>query len=290
MRHEFWTIAYRARGEKALLVDASAPFRVIPNTWRYWCADPHLYEQDGKTFVFAELYDRVLRRGVIGCCQFTDNGPTKWKVVLKTPFHLSYPHVFTGEDGIYMIPESYVGEEVALYRAADFPSKWERIRPIRQNFIAVDTTRIDWEGRIWLLTQAQTDDNTGCLMLMTGDGSRDWVISENDPFCRPAGPVFRHNGRLIRPAQDCSDGYGRALRFHEITAVGEGIFREKFLTEVLPEQISSDWKHTPQGIHTYGQSEKYEIIDLKSYEKDPLFIIMRPIWFIWRRIKRLVRK
>ena len=290
MRHEFWTIAYRPRGEKSLLEDTTAPFRVIPNTWRYWCADPHLYEHQGKTYVFAELYDRVLRQGVIGCCELTEKGPTKWKVVLKTPFHLSYPHIFTGEDGIYMIPESYVGEEVALYRAENFPAKWQRIRPIRHNFIAVDTTRIPWDGQIWLLTQTQTDDNTGCLLLMTEDGTRDWAISQNDPFCRPAGPVFRHHGALIRPAQDCSDGYGRALRFNEILAVGEGIFQEKLVAEILPEQITSDWKHAPKGIHTYGQSEKYEIIDLKSYEKDPLFTIMRPIWYIWRRIKRLVRK
>lgn len=290
MKHEFWTIAYRLRGEKTILEDTAAPFRVIPNTWRYWCADPHLYEQDGKTYVFAELYDRVLRRGVIGCCQLTETGPTKWRVALKMPFHLSYPHIFSAEDGIYMIPESYVGNEIGLYKAAEFPHRWEQVRKIRSHICAVDTTRIEWEGQTWLLTQTQTDDNTGCLILMTEDGSKDWSISKNDPLCRPAGPVFRHNGTLIRPAQNCSDGYGRALRFHEIEQVGEGIFREKLVSEVLPAQISSDWKHTPQGIHTYGQTEKYEIIDLKSYENDPLFTVMRPIWFIWRRIKRLVRK
>lgn len=290
MRHEFWTIAYRPRGAQTLLEDTATPFRVIPNTWRYWCADPHLFELDGQTYVFAELYDRVLRRGVIGFCQLTDRGPSKWKLALKTPFHLSYPHIFADKDGIYMIPESYVGGEIALYRAAKFPTKWERIRPIRQNFVAVDTTRIPWDGNTWLLTQSQTDDNTGCLMLMTEDGSKEWIISKNDPFCRPAGPVFRHNGSLIRPAQDCSDGYGKALRFHEITAVGEGEFREHLLTQVTPDQIQSDWKYQPKGIHTYGQSEKYEIIDLKSYEKDPLFTIMRPIWYIWRRMKRIVRK
>ena len=32
-----------------------------------------------------------------------------------------------------------------------------------------------------------------------------------------------------------------------------------------------------------------EVIDLKEYETDPLFYIMRPIWFIWRRIKRLFK-
>lgn len=290
MLHEFWTVAYRPRGEKVIFENASVPFRVIPNTWRYWCADPHFFEHEGKTWVFAELYDRVLRRGVIGYCYLGEKGPSKWKIALKTSFHLSYPHIFRREDGIYMIPESYVGDEIGLYKAVEFPCRWHRVEAIKEHFCAVDTTIIPWENQKWLLTQLQADDNTGCLLLMSEDGQKQWPISENDPTTRPAGPVFRYGDALIRPAQDCSDGYGRALRFNEILEVGEGVFRERLIAEVRPEQINSDWKHRPEGIHTYGQSEKYEIIDLKSREKDPLFTIMRPIWYIWRRIKRLVRK
>lgn len=290
-KHEFWTIAYRPRGEGTILEDTAHPFRVIPNTWRYWAADPHLFEEGGKTWVFAELYDRVLRQGVIGCCHLTESGASKWKVALKTPFHLSYPHIFRREDGIYMIPESYVGGEIALYRAAQFPYRWERVRPIRANTIAVDTTLIPWRGAQWLLTQVQNDDNTGDLMLMTTDGAKSWIVTEYDPTTRPAGPVFHHDGKLLRPSQDCTDGYGRAVRFNEILEVGEGRYQERFLTELRPEQITSDLKFPAQGIHTYGQTEKYEVIDLKGFEADPLFIITRPIWFIWRRVKRLfVRK
>lgn len=290
MKHEFWTIAYRQRQDKTLPEDTARPFRVIPNTWRYWAADPHLFEEDGKTWVFAELYDRVLRRGVIGCCYLTEGSVSKWKVALKMPFHLSYPHIFRREDGIYMIPESYVGDEIALYKAVAFPYHWERVKAIREPIVAVDTTLIPWNGQTWLLTQAQTDDNTGGLLLMTEDGSQSWTVRKNDPMSRPAGPVFRHGDQLLRPSQDCSDGYGRAVRFNEILEVGDGVYREQFVAEIRPEQIISDLKFPAEGIHTYGQTEKYEIIDLKGFERDPLFTIMRPIWYIWRRLKKLVRK
>lgn len=100
-KFEFWTIAYRKRGAKLLLEDSTAAFHIIKNTWRYWCADPHLFENEGRTYVFAELYDRVLRRGVIGCCEITDNGYTPWKIVLKMPWHLSYPHIFKKDGDIY---------------------------------------------------------------------------------------------------------------------------------------------------------------------------------------------
>ena len=283
MKHEFWTIAYRPRSAATLPENTAAPFRVIPNTWRYWAADPHLFEEDGKTWVFAELYDRVLRRGVIGCCYITDSGASKWKVALKMPFHLSYPHIFRKDGGIYMIPESYVGNEIALYRAISFPYKWERVRTIKGNCVAMDTTLISRPGKTWLLTQDETDG----LTLMTEDGSKSWSIRKDDPMTRPAGPVFSHNGKLLRPAQDCSDGYGRAVRFNEILEVADGIYREQFLCEIRPEQITSDLKFKAEGIHTYGQTDKFEVIDLKGFERDPLFIIMRPIWFIWRRVKKL---
>ena len=62
-KFENWTVAYRRRnGNATLLEDIVSPFVCIPNTWRYWCADPHIFEENGKTYIFAELYDRVLRR------------------------------------------------------------------------------------------------------------------------------------------------------------------------------------------------------------------------------------
>ena len=289
-KHEFWTIAYRPRGEGTILEDTAHPFRVIPNTWRYWAADPHLFEEGGKTWVFAELYDRVLRQGVIGCCYLTESGASKWKVALKTPFHLAYPHIFRREDGIYMIPESYVGGEIALYRAAQFPYRWERVRAIKEHICTVDTTWIGWNGQDWLLTQGQADDDTGGLMLLTQDGSQCWVVAERDRRTRPAGPVFRHQDALLRPAQDSTGGYGSALRFNEILEVGAGVYREQLVAEIRPGQILSDLKFPAEGIHTYGQTDAYEVIDLKGFERDPLFTITRPFWFIWNRLKKLVRK
>lgn len=73
---EFWTIAYRIRLHgQTILDDMDSPFTAIPNVWRYYRADPFLFERDGRTFLFAEMYDRLLRRGVIGCCELGKEGP-----------------------------------------------------------------------------------------------------------------------------------------------------------------------------------------------------------------------
>lgn len=290
-RFEYWTIAYRAMGEKLLIENTKDPFVVIPNTWRFWCADPHLLEQQGRTWVFAELYDRLLRKGVIGCCELTEKGATPWQVVLQMPWHLSYPHVFEDNGQIYMIPESYVGHEIALYRAVDFPTNWEKVEVLKSNFVAVDSTRFEANGTTWLMT-LQLDEGHEDLKLypyedLTGDG---YLISQDDANKRPGGKLFLRNGDLIRPAQDCTESYGCALNFYKIERVEEKNFVESLILKINSCDIVTDYKGIPKGIHTYNFSSHYEVVDLKDYEIDPLFYFMRPIHYIIRHLKGIMKR
>ena len=53
---EKWTIAYRVRKDGAtILDDVQTAFTPIPNTWRYWRADPFLFENDGKNLFYYGL-------------------------------------------------------------------------------------------------------------------------------------------------------------------------------------------------------------------------------------------
>ena len=47
-------------------------------------------------------------------------------IVLDEPFHLSYPQVFQWQGAWYMTVESAGARRVSLYRATDFPLRWER--------------------------------------------------------------------------------------------------------------------------------------------------------------------
>lgn len=293
MRFENWIIAYRKRGEKLLLEDSSVKFHIIKNTWRYWCADPHLFEYEGCTYVFAELYDRVLRRGVIGCCMISENGYTPWKIVLKMPWHLSYPHVFEKDGDIYMIPESYVGKEIALYRAKEFPYKWEKVRTLKDNFISVDSTLFTYKEKVWLHTLHLENEHALFELFSVEEGElcgNPLQIAVDDANKRPAGKLFLYNGKLYRPAQDCTDSYGCALNFYEVINVANDAYEEVLTAKISPKEICSDFPDVPQGIHTYNQSEKYEIIDLKSYKNDWLYPIMRVFWFVHRKLKGVFKR
>lgn len=289
MKHEFWTIAYRKRqGESTLLDDTTTPFRLIPNNWRYWYADPHLICVDGETWVFAEAYDRLLRRGVISCCTITDTGATPWKVVLKQPYHLSYPHLLEKNGEIYMIPESYVADEIAVFRADSFPNCWRRAAVLKTGDKPVDSTVFHFASERWILTMSAGVDR---LMLYAlhddgrlGDG---FCVREADLNSRPAGHLFQVGNKLIRPAQDCTESYGCALNFYEVTYVADNCYEESLIKKIKPGELKYDVNFAPQGLHTYNMTSEFEIVDVKGYEIDPLSYIMRPVWFIWRRVRKV---
>lgn len=54
---ESWSVAWREKPCGTLLKDLDTPFEIIPNSVRYWAADPFLFVYHGETYIFAELYD-----------------------------------------------------------------------------------------------------------------------------------------------------------------------------------------------------------------------------------------
>lgn len=290
MRFENWTIAYRKRLQSETLLDnTERPFRIIPNNWRYWAADPHLITVDDTTWLFAELYDRLLRRGVIGCRVLSEQPAGKWNIVLKMPYHLSYPHFLPSDDGICMIPESYVADEIAVFHATRYPDKWEKRRVLHTGGEPVDSTVFRYDDRTWMLSLLE--NRRLMLYSLTDQGLTEiCCVAGNDSNNRPAGNLFNWKDKLIRPAQDCTQGYGCGLNLYEVTAVGNNGYSEKLLKKISPAQIHSNLGRTAEGIHTYNMNDEYEVIDLKGHELDPLFYIMRPVWFLWRRIRKVLGK
>ena len=292
-KFERWTVAYRKRqADRTLLNDRTSPFTVIPNSWRYWAADPHMIESDGKQYVFAELYDRVLRKGVIGYSVIGEEGASCWRVALKAPHHLSYPHLIKHQGSVYMIPESYVANEIAVYKALSFPDRWQKVAVLCADCCAVDSTVLSLGEQAHLLT-LRFEDTGERLMLYPFEGdalSENGVcIAANDPNKRPAGHFFKQDGLLIRPAQDCTESYGCALNFYKIHVAGVHDYKEELLLKIDPAELQTDFGKVPQGLHTYNVNEHYEVIDLKDYEYDLLFHFTRPVWFLWRRIKKIFK-
>ena len=73
---------------------------------------------------------------------------------------------------------------------------------------------------------------------------------------RPAGRLFRREGLLIRPSQDCSRGYGQAVVLNRVDALSPSEYRETPI-----ERIEPNWLRGIERTHTYTFDSRYECLD-----------------------------
>ena len=78
---------------------------------------------------------------------------------------------------------------------------------------------------------------------------------------RPAGTIFKYNGMLIRPAQNCSNTYGGSTIFYEIVTLSKENFKEIFIGELFPNSASQ----YPNGLHHIVPNNNITIIDGKRW-------------------------
>ncbi len=284
---EEWTMAIRKRGEKLLFEEGgeNKEFIIIPNSKRYWCADPFLINKDGKEYVFFEMYDRWKEKGLVGYREIiADNKFSKIKTALECPYHLSYPNIFEKDGEVYFMPESYMAEEIAVFRAVSFPDKWEKCHILMEKIVAVDTTFADEN-------YALAKQGDGAILLKV-QGEK-LVKTENNPVetdehvARCGGKIFNFKGDRIRPAQDCVGGYGMGIHFRKIVKCDETAFEEETIRKIEVKDIKHNGKRVYDGIHTYNFDENYEIVDLKIAKA---YHFINVISRYKNRGKRLVKK
>jgi hypothetical protein len=144
-------------------------------------------------------------------------------VVLREPFHLSYPMIVESGQDIYLVPETRHANAVRLYRAESFPDRWQFVRTLLTGSYA-DATIARIANRWWLFAQRGLDE----LRLFSSERiDAGWVEHPQSPIrsgnrrvTRPAGRIVDLDGRIIRFAQDAWPNYGsrvRALQIDRLT-------------------------------------------------------------------------
>jgi hypothetical protein len=199
-------------------------------------ADPFLFRREDGWFLFFEVKNRQNRNGEIGLAESIDG--LRWQyrqIVLREPFHLSYPHVFAWDGEIYMIPETLAPNAIRLYRASRFPTEWVFAGTLLEGRFA-DSTVFWHEGRWWMFTCPEPFRHDVLRLFHAGQLMGPWrehprsPIIQGDPRCaRPGGRVTKWDGRLIRFTQDCVPAYGTAVRAFEISELTESTYREEEL-------------------------------------------------------------
>ena len=200
-------------------------------------ADPFMIRSGGSWHMFFEVLNSQSSRGEIGLASSQDADVWHYqKIVLREPFHLSYPYVFEWDSQIYMVPESYQANSVRLYRAIDFPVSWSFVGDLLTGDDFEDTCVFRFNDRWWLITDhARPPYWAGTLRLFYSEHlmgpwiehPKSPVIDGNPHIARPAGRVIVWNDRAIRFTQDCSPVYGSEVRAFEITELTATEFEEE---------------------------------------------------------------
>ena len=204
-------------------------------------ADPFMIKADGGWHMFFEVLNSGSGRGEIGLATSRDGARWNYRqIVLREPFHLSYPYVFEWENQFYLVPESYQANSVRIYQATDFPVSWKFLDNLLTGDNFEDTSIFRHKDRWWLLTDhARLPYYAGTLRLFYSEHligpwiehPKSPVVDANPHVARPAGRVLVWNDRVIRFTQDCCPVYGMQVRAFEITELSTTTYNEREIGE-----------------------------------------------------------
>jgi hypothetical protein len=265
---DHWRLAFRMGRQLPFqnlpALDLSG-FRWLESPRGRFYADPFLWECKGRVFCFFEDYSYVSECGRISCgevtsgCELIDVRP-----VLEANYHLSYPFIFEDNGDMFLIPESSQNGTIDLYRATSFPYQWEYVRTML-DAPGLDTTIVRRDGLYWMFTSLSEPCGSSVQLAalfsssLTGKYEFHYhtPITADARFARCAGRVFEQEEVLIRPSQDPSGTYGRAIHFRKIIELTPKSYREEPLVTLnAPAGFS--------GLHTYNRAANVEAIDGKK--------------------------
>lgn len=229
-----------------------------------WVADPFLFEENGKHYLFCEQYDNTKNKAGISCYEIIDGKATNGTLIIEESYHLSYPCVFKIKDKHYMIPESSANNTIDLYVASEFPFKWSHKKTLLKGEKYVDSTIFFNDNGILLLTYRNVSSGYELVIFSLDERSLELkfrtVKRFDENVGRPAGFLFNQDGKIVRPAQFCKNRYGESILFYQFDGIEDNQYREHHIGEMTVKGI--DFPIAIQRIHTLNRDSRYEVVDL----------------------------
>jgi hypothetical protein len=266
LQHQ-WFLGFRRHDPDRMPHENPAPWRtVLPPTDRSY-ADPFVVHHGGETYVFLEELRHDSGRGALAVGRLDADGDlTGVEPILPAAHHTSYPYVFTDGQEIFLVPESGEAGRVDLFAATGFPTGWYHAATLIEGVNAVDATVHRHDGTYWMwvtiaVPGGRLYDET--FLYFSDRLDSGWVPHPGNPVvsnarrARPAGRPFMHEGRLIRPSQDCAGRYGSRVVFNEVETLTRDEYRERPCGAIGPE-----WAGVPNlAAHTYTFDGEWEATD-----------------------------
>jgi hypothetical protein len=242
-------------------------------------ADPFMYFTHGCWYLFFEALNFNRNKGEIGLATSQDGLSWQYqKIVLQENFHLSYPYIFQAENDYFMIPETFEDRSVRLYKATDFPYKWELASILLKGKDFVDASIVHFQGYWWLFSTTQASNVL--YLHFSPNLTEGWtehpqspLVKDNKQIARPGGRVIPYEQQLIRYTQDDRTVYGREVAAFRITELTPDHYREEAVTiNPIVGASGSGWNAI--GMHNldpHPLNEKQWIACVDGYYKSYVF-------------------
>ena len=267
LREEWNVGAVRLSIEQALKGALARNVRWHPPMPDGWIADPMARPNGKAIHVLCERMRLESGMGHIAALSF--DGKT-WKgerLVIDVGSHASYPYLFSIDGQTYCVPETEQSNEVALYRATDFPNGWIRVARLLDGVRVADSTIFRHQGRWWLFCTDLEGPDHRLVAFYADEILGPWLPHAQNPVkidvasARPAGPPFWHEGQLYRPAQDSSFTYGGRVVINKVLELSPSRFNESPVAYVEPDPREPYGK----ALHTLCFAGEWAIIDGKRW-------------------------
>ncbi len=197
--------------------------------------------------------------------------------------HLSYPSTWSEDGRVFCLPEMAASRRQVLYELCSGMAP-KPLCVITEDVGMADPTLMKVDGLYWIAytdTSIGTYDNLCLLHAERLEGP--WRPHLKNPVkidarsCRPGGTPFWVDGRLYRPAQDCSREYGGALIVNQIEVCTLDEYREVPAAMLLPDPTGP----FPDGMHTLSFADGRAVIDGKRVSYHPSILFHK----MFRRLK-----
>ena len=230
----------------------------IKNPPNRYLADPFIWHRDGSHYCFVEDYNFKTSLGFISVYAITKDNYKELGIVLKEPFHLSYPFLLESNGELYMCPETSQSKSIRLYKCIDFPLKWTLAKILMKDVSAADTNIFYRDEKWWLFTNicsSELGDHNSELHIFSSNEllSDTWKPHPKNPVifdslsARNGGMLFKQ-GNAFRVFQRSGwNVYGEAFGVSKITDLTDSTYDEEVQFVVEPKFFKGI-----KGAHTFS--------------------------------------
>lgn len=282
-------VVYRSfHPDSTLMTDTKRPFTILKSPRNYWLSDPVLCTHEGRSFLFMEAFDKPAYVGEIACVELKGTDTPLPRVIIREPFHMSFPRVFSWNDRFYMLPECSEDHSIRLYEATDFPYGWNCVKRFGTDAGYVDTIILNTTPKAVTILTCEISPTVqyACRYqkFMIRRDNDDYALTPDEDFnrlqrfsyqARNAGALFVKDGQTLLPAQESTEiAYGVNLNFYPYAEDSTDL-TQNAVRHITPCDIRVDGLTGIQGTHSYCVNDSYEVVDALYLEWSPFKYIRR---------------